>query len=160
MSFAENAPQSQFALNENLILVKQLVNDKTELLSTMADLLYMHGHVKSSYKEALLSREEVFPTGLTTQVSGVAIPHADTSHVNRSAIAMATLQQPVNFQAMDNPNNTVQVEIVIMLAIKEPKSQLKMLQNIVHIIQQNDILTSIIAANSASEVMEILNEHL
>jgi len=160
MHIAENAPENQFALSEELILVKQSVSNKVELLSKMADLLYRHGHVKDSYKEALLSREEVFPTGLNTQVSGVAIPHADSAHVNHSAIAMATLHQPVDFQAMDNPNNTVPVEIVIMLAIKEPKSQLVMLQNIMRILQQNDILVSIKAADSAAEVMEILSQHL
>jgi len=73
---------------------------------------------------------------------------------------MATLHQPVDFQAMDNPNNTVPVEIVIMLAIKEPKSQLVMLQKIIEMIQNKEALEQLHAAQSKSEVVGIVKQYL
>jgi len=159
MSLAE-MQESHFNIGEELILVKQSSKDKNEILMKMAGLMQEQGHVKDSFYNALLEREQVFPTGLMTQVTGVAIPHTDSSHVNRPAIAVATLQSPVQFKAMDNPANDVPVEIVIMLAIKDPESQLKMLQKIMEILQTNDILNRLKQAELSAEVLLVIKEHL
>lgn len=160
MSLAENLPENQLVISEELILVQQADTDKEAVLRSLADLLQRQGYVKASFSSAVLDREKVFPTGLMTQVTGVAIPHTNSSHVNRSAIAIAILQQPVEFMAMDNPASSVPVEIVIMLAIKEPESQLTILQKIMQILNRRLILSGLKNARTTAEVMAILNAHL
>ncbi len=88
----------------------------------MADGLHAAGHVRASYKEALLAREERFPTGLPTQVMAVAIPHTDVEHVERSFISVARLAEPVAFHEM-GANATVDVQAGHQLATPTGPSQ-------------------------------------
>lgn len=105
--------------------------DATALLGAMADDLHAAGHVRASYKEALLAREERFPTGLPTQVMAVAIPHTDVEHVERSFISVARLAEPVAFHEMGANARTVDVQLVCMLAIADKSSQLGTLQALI-----------------------------
>ena len=43
----------------------------------------------------LKEREKVFSTGLNFEEMGIAIPHTDSIHVNRQAIAVGILKEPV-----------------------------------------------------------------
>ena len=158
MSFEKQ--DDKFSIDAELILVNQLSKDKTEILSKMVGLLQEQGYVKETYYSSLLEREKVFPTGLLTQITGVAIPHTDSSHVNRPAIAVATLSDPVQFKAMDNPDKDVPVEIVIMMAIKEPETQLKTLQKVMGILQNNLLLKRLLTAQSSGEILAVVRDHL
>jgi galactitol PTS system EIIA component len=106
-------------------------DDATSLLSTMADELHAAGIVKETFKDALLAREEKFPTGLPTQVMQVAIPHTDVEHVERSFISVARLAQPVAFHEMGANARTVDVRLVCMLAVADKSSQVGTLQALI-----------------------------
>ncbi len=151
--------QEKFGLNENLILVGEKAASKEEVLNKLAGLLGKYGYVKESFFQALLDREEAYPTGLQTTVTGVAIPHTDTEHVIKPALAIATLEAPVFFQAMDNPQEKIPVELVIVMAIKEPAMQLKSLQKIMQILQDKSMLNKIRQAQKAEEVLLALEKH-
>jgi PTS system galactitol-specific IIA component len=134
--------QEQFGLTEDLILVVKKQPQRRGL-NKLAGLLGKYGYVKESFYQALLEREEAYPTGLQTSVIGVAIPHTDTGHVIKPPLAIATLEAPVFFQAMDNPQSKIPVELIIVMAIKEPAMQLKSLQKIMQILQDENILIKI-----------------
>lgn len=151
--------QEKFGLNENLILVGEKAASKEEVLTKLAGLLGKYGYVKESFYQALLEREESYPTGLQTSVIGVAIPHADTGHVIKPALAIATLEAPVFFQAMDNPQEKIPVELVIVMAIKEPAMQLKSLQKIMQILQDENTLTKLRQAQKAKEILVLMKQH-
>ena len=53
------------------------ISSKEEALTYLSDKLIEKGIVKESYKEAILNREKVFPTGLQFEKYGIAIPHTD-----------------------------------------------------------------------------------
>jgi len=161
MSLADNLPEGhQFAVAKELILVQQEVEKREEILANLSDLLYEQGYVKASFKNALLSREKEFPTGLLTKVTGVAIPHTGSNHVIKPAIAIGTLKKPIHFFAMDNPSKTVLVDIVLLLAIRESDSHLAMLQRIMKILHQEDVLIGIQEAKTDTEVMGLIMKHL
>jgi galactitol PTS system EIIA component len=105
--------------------------DATSLLSTMADELHAAGIVKETFKDALLAREETFPTGLPTRVMQVAIPHTDVEHVERSFISVARLAEPVAFHEMGANARTVDVRLVCMLAVADKSSQVGTLQALI-----------------------------
>ena len=73
---------------------------KEEALSYLADKLSSKGIVKESYKQAIIDREHVFPTGLQFEAYGIAIPHTDVEHVNKEQIALMTLKEAVSFYQM------------------------------------------------------------
>lgn len=134
-------------------------NTCSDILSFLADKLKEEGYAKEGYKEAILKREVEYPTGLPAEIK-IAIPHCDHTLVNESAIAIGVLNNTVNFQAMDDPSKTLDVQIVIMLALDEPHGHIEMLQKIVQLIKSSEDLKKIIESTSDEEVLKVINNYL
>lgn len=147
-------------LDKSLIVLELEASDTTGVLKALASLLIREGYVKESYLDAVIAREEEFPTGLPTNGVGVAIPHADGQHVCTPGIAVATLRQPVEFGVMGNPRETVPVAVVFMLAIREPDSQVDMLRQLMGIFQDEGTLLQLRSVTSSDEILKILRVRL
>ncbi len=92
--------------------------------------LFGAGYVKDSFVAATINRESRLPTGLPFLGFNAAIPHTDSEHVIKPGLALATLKNTVTFQNMAFPNGTVDVSLVFLLALEQPKAQIEMLQEI------------------------------
>ena len=147
-------------INEDLILLDLSGKGADELLGKMADNLCGKGFVKSSYKQAILDREKVFPTGLPTKPYGVAIPHADIEHVKVPAISMARFSTPVDFVLMGEESATISVTIAFMLAMKEAHTQLNILQKLMGILQDGEALTFLAKEEHAGAIRAFLQDKL
>lgn len=153
----EDASEHIIEISDELILVNKIVKSSSEIIEELGSLLTLRGYVKASYIQAVLEREEKFPTGLETHVMGVAIPHSDTNHVNRPAIAIASLNKPVIFRAMEDPGKEIEVIFVLMLAIANPKAVVHILRNIFLLLGNEKALTDLKnASKSKSSIKEIL----
>ncbi len=119
------------------------VKTREEALAYLADKLYEKGIVKDTYKEAVIEREKIFPTGLQFSEYGIAIPHTDVEHVKKAQIAVMTLEEPVIFSQMASADIQVPVKIIVMLALKEAHSQLEMLQKIMELLQDSESMNEI-----------------
>jgi len=75
-----------------------------EAIGAIARALVDAGCVKPSFEVAAIARERRSPTGLPFEPDAVALPHAEPEHVERAAVAIATLLQPVAFRQMGSPN--------------------------------------------------------
>ncbi len=144
-------------LKEELIFIDIEARDREEAIEKMAKELYKKGYVKESYINAILDREKVFPTGLPTEEVGVAIPHTDAIHVNKSAMAIGVLKNPVSFQMMGMPEENVNVNIIFMMALDEPKSQIEMLQKLMSIFQEKSLLLRMRQAKTKEEIMQVFS---
>lgn len=133
--------------------------NKTEVLNHLANKLYEENFVKDGYRQAILDREAEYPTGLPAAIK-IAIPHCDHTLVKDSAIAMGVLKKSIDFQAMDDPSVTLDVQIVIMLALNEPHGHIEMLQKIISLIQNKEDLKAIIKATSDEEALEVVKKYL
>jgi galactitol PTS system EIIA component len=134
------------------------VNDSTEIVTLLGDLLYSTGYVYETFTDAALSRERELPTGLPLGGNyNAAIPHTDIEHVKKPGLAMATLTKQVNFKNMVNPEEEVPVNLVILMALEKPKSQVEMLQEIASVLQNADVIENIMIAKNFSEVQEALS---
>lgn len=145
-------------LKEELVLLDIEVNNTDEAIKELATLLYKKGYVKESYIKAVQEREKLFPTGLPTEGAGVAIPHTDAIHVRKDAMAIGILKEPVTFQMMGMPDKTVEVRIMFMMALKEPHSQIEVLQKLMEVFQEDDILKGIKECKKPSEVIKIFSK--
>ncbi|KXG74652.1 Transcriptional regulator ManR [Fervidicola ferrireducens] len=143
-------------LNEDLIETELEAKNKEEVLEVLAKLLIVKGYVKDSYLKAILEREKVFPTGLPTDGVGVAIPHADIDHVLTSGIALAVLKSPVKFNVMGNPTEEVDVRLVFMLAINEPKMQVNLLKNLISLFQDKNLLIKLSDMADKKKIIALL----
>ena len=103
-----------------------------ELFYQVADLLEERKIVKPSYKEALIKREQSFPTGLDMEFLGkdlpnVAIPHTDIEHNLAENVVVVKLEQPVTFHNMIAPAQTVPVSLVFFIINHSSSSQTNIL---------------------------------
>ncbi|WKY47758.1 PTS sugar transporter subunit IIA [Eubacteriaceae bacterium ES3] len=137
------------------IQVNCLAKSQLEAVKLAALPLYELNLVKESFTDAVLEREKSFPTGLPTEI-GVALPHTDSIHVLEEGISILTLKDGVEFQEMGNPKKSVSVDIIFLLAIKNPAKQLGILQKIITIIQNKEILKKIKAADNPEKVYNLI----
>ena len=156
----ERKENNELVIDEKIILVKELIKDKEEIIRKLGGLLLTNGFVKETYTQAVFDRELVYPTGLKARVTGVAVPHTDTIHVNKPAVAIATLKDPVIFNGMGAPETEVSVDIVLMLAIHDPKQVVNVLRKVIFVIEDDEALKNLQAANTKKEIKEIMQAHI
>jgi PTS system galactitol-specific IIA component len=149
-----------FAVDESLILVKDDSQTREEVIRKLGNLLFQNGFVKDSYTQAVLDREITFPTGLQARVAGVAVPHTDTEHVIKPAIAIATLEKPVIFQMMGTPDKEVEVEIVIMLAVHDAKLVIPVLRKVIFVLENDEALRRMQQASTKTEIKDAMLKHI
>lgn len=149
-----------FTIDEKLILVKENFNSREEIITKLGGLLFDNGFVKDTYTQAVLHREITYPTGLPARVAGVAVPHTDTDHVLKPAIAIATLAKPVTFYMMGSPDVEIQTEIVIMLAIHDAKLVIPVLRKIIFILEDDEALLKMKNAKTKTEIKEAMVNHI
>ena len=131
---------------------------RDELLQEMADHLLKKGFVKEGYAEAVLARENKFPTGIPCEPISVAIPHCDRGFVNDTAVLVAKLAQPVTFNRIDDPDETVDVDLAFMLAVNSDEGQLEMLSKIMDLIQNEELVKGVLGAVSPEEISRLALE--
>lgn len=135
-------------IHKKLVFINKDFNDSQAALSYLSQKIEQAGYAKSTYHAAVIEREKKFPTGLPTGKICVAIPHADSIHVNKSTLAVMTLKKPIAFHNMGDPDNTLPVSVLIMMAIAEPRGQLTMLQKIMEVVQNQEHLKALTTYNT------------
>lgn len=142
-------------LTPGRVLLHVPATSADDVIRRLATLLEDEGAVRSSFTEAVLERERTHPTGLP--LAGelhVAIPHADPCHVLAPALAVATLERPVSFRNMADPDEDVPVSVVILMALNDPAAQVEMLQHLASLFQDVDRVREIHDAHSAEELLD------
>ena len=147
-------------IRPELVRIGVQVDDRVQIISELADLLCDLGYVKETFRDAVLARENEFPTGLPTGDICLAIPHADSIHVKESAVAVALLDSPVNFQQMGDPERLLPVQIVLMLAIKDPKAIVPFLARTCSVFQDQLLLSKLLGCRREDQVVDLLEESL
>ena len=141
-------------LSPEAILLNLSAHSSEEVIRALGGILLAQGRVKEDFVAATLKREAEMPTGLPLGGEiNAAIPHVDIEYVNQSALALATLAEPVIFYNMVENDVEVPCRLVIMLALDAPKSQIEMLQEISSVLQQPAVIASIMEAQTADDVL-------
>lgn len=146
-----------FEFDKKAMAVGLEARDREDVLKKMAQLLYNAGYVLDTYGEAIIQRERNFPTGLPTGENGVAIPHTDVCHVKAPMIAVGILKSPVEFNSMGGMEEVVSVKIIFMLAMNNGDNQVKLLSQLMQIIQDQDLLEQLSSAQSVSDICTLLD---
>jgi PTS system galactitol-specific IIA component len=147
-------------IDDNLVEINLKLNSKEEVIKKLSERMLKEEIVKESYLDAVLKREEEFPTALSTENVSFAIPHTDPEHVNRAAVAGALLKDKVNFISMEDYDKEIGVEIVFLLAITDPSKQVKVLQKLMGIMQKEEIVKEILAAEDQNKLVKIFEKRL
>ena len=127
--------------DKEVILFNQDASDNVSALTRLADSMYAKGVVTSEYRDALLKREESFPTGLMTQTIGVA-----------------SLKHPVTFHQMGD-NAEIQVKLIFMLALKKSDDQLSMLQKLMALFQNQEAMDALQKIEQKNDFLDLMKKN-
>lgn len=145
-------------LNEKLIVPDLIAETSSDVFRILGGKLIKEGFCKDSYVQALIDREKEFPTGINMGEIGIAIPHTDRGHVNKGAVAIGILKEPVQFYQMGFTDVEVNVKIVFMLAVDDPEAHLPFLQRILQVLQDQSVLEKLMKVLDKKEVIQIIKE--
>ena len=137
------------------VLIHVKAGTKEEVIGKLYEKLLQNGKVKESFYDAVLEREEMYPTGLKFESWEVAIPHVSPEHVISSAIAIAVLDDPVEFKRMDD-NSSVDVKVVFNIALDKNGKQIEILQDIMTIFADSEKMQRIVNPQASEEVVAIM----
>ena len=132
------------------------VSDKTELLTKLVDVVVGTGGVKDrdALLKVILDREKLMSTGIGY---GVALPHGKSNVVERSVAAVATLREPIDFDALDDKP----VNIVLLLVGTEDNvgAHLRLLSRISRMVGSEQFRTNLLAAHSVEDVVDLFSTY-
>jgi len=146
--------------NESLITYDLQANDAHEVIELLAGRMHAQGFVANDYGAQTWARELIHPTGLPTKPFCIAFPHADADGVSQSALGVAILRQPVTFQNMADPDEGLEVNIVFMLANRDPQEQIQTLRNLAVLCGQPEKLVALRDQSSLQGVESWLRREL
>jgi PTS system galactitol-specific IIA component len=149
-----------FVISEKNMIIDLEADTYQEVIQKLGTLLFKEGFVKDSYVQAVLDREEIFPTGLQFKGGGIAIPHTDSEHVKRSTLGIATLSKDVDFHAMAEPDKIISVSIVMMLAVADKNKVVPVLTKIINILQNETAIAALKNATSKTEIKTVITNHI
>ena len=122
-----------------LILMDIEAKTDQEAIEILAKHLYEKGIVKESYIEAVKEREKVFSTGLNFEEMGIAV---------------GILKKDVKFCHMGMPDEPVACEMMFMMAIEKPESQVDFLGKMMDIFQTEGYLKGLKSCKTPEELAQ------
>ncbi|MGG5318030.1 PTS sugar transporter subunit IIA [Enterococcus sp. AZ072] len=101
-------------IHQELMVVGTKAKSKAEIIEQLGRLLQEKGYVTSAeeYIKDVYLREEEGETGIG---QGVAIPHGKSSAVKETTVAIAVLDQEIEWETLDGKG----VKLIIMFAVKD-----------------------------------------
>ena len=144
-------------ISEKLIEINLAEKTKEAAIKVLADKLKVLDYVHEGYYENVIRREKNFPTGLPTVIP-IALCHTEREFVKKSALAVGTLKNPIEFQEMGTPDRNVKAEIIFLLALNDPKDQVPWLQKMMTVFKSREVMEKIKFAKDSKELASYLKE--
>lgn len=139
----------------NLVKIVDRFDDKNQCLDYMTGLLADSGCMQypDRFLAAVKGREEIMSTGIGREV---AIPHARDLMVNTLRIAVCLLQEPLEFQSLDNEP----VRGVFMIAVPQNSNQeyMMILRSLSEYLKQDDKRTLLLSSKTEEELYAKVRE--
>lgn len=141
-------------IDKDNIFIDPAVGSTSELFALFYKNLFEKCFVRKGFYRALTEREKSYPTGLDTGNIKIAIPHTDPNMIIREGMAVAVLKNPVSFGEMGDPDNSLRVNIVFLLLIKDRKA--KFYRILLNKIKNSDILHKIYKSDNSQALCLLL----
>jgi PTS system nitrogen regulatory IIA component len=140
-------------LSEDAILLDLKGTTKDAIIMEIMDFLVARGRIRDrdAALKAVMERERKMSTGMQ---HGIAIPHGKTDSVDKLVTAMALKKDGVDFGSMDGKPSTI--FIMTLSSISRTGPHIQFLSEISQVLNDPEKREGILAAGTASEVMDIL----
>ena len=137
-------------IKKELIEIDFDVKNQNEYFEKMAKKLNELGYVKDTFLEAILKREEKFPTALPLEPYIVAIPHVEPF------IAASRLKNTIEWREMAANENVLNTRFVFMLGFLEYTDHVNLLQVLIENFQNEELMDKLIEAKDKEKFLELL----
>ena len=145
-------------LDMDLIFTDLTFETPEQAIRYGAQAMWQHGYVKKEYAESVLEREEQFPTGLPTEPFGIAIPHTNSSFVNKDAVCMIRLAHSLPFRQMGDSDTRVDVRLLFLLAVSVGDTHIELLSKLMEMFSDEILLKQMMTAADKETIAEILEQ--
>ncbi|MGM0219167.1 PTS sugar transporter subunit IIA [Enterococcus sp. AZ126] len=145
-------------VQESLLFLQKDYQSKEELFEDVYQSTFKQGLVREDFLQRVQAREEEYPTGIQLETIGAAIPHTDSECVLHEFVAIITNKKPIEFQRMDDKNQTTQAKIIFLLGLNQPHTQLSMLQTLMGLMQNQTHLDRLLNSTEKKEVIDYIAE--
>lgn len=98
-----------------------------DVISAVAAQLEPRGLVTTSWAEAVVERENRFPTALPFEGGPIGIPHANAEHSRGSALVLARMTRPIPVYAMGTSaamSEPLEVSTFLVVSVESPEMHL------------------------------------
>ncbi len=138
-------------LREEFIFLGVKAKDKKQFFRRVMDLLKARNAVRHPQKivKVLLRREKLGPTSLG---GGVALPHARTTELEKTLVAVAYPERPIEFAPGEEP---VKVAIFILNSANMSSSYIQILARLARLLRNPANRKALFEASTASDVLKV-----
>lgn len=144
--------------NKENVYINVKGNNFKDVLKNVAFDLEKKGFVKDSFFNAVIERENNFPTGLEFPSYSIAIPHTDSEHVNDNSIVVIKPENTIIFKDMGTNSKNLEVNVILLLLVSKNDEQVKVLSNIIKKFANDEIYNKILDSNNEQEIYSILTK--
>ncbi|MBX8935509.1 fructose PTS transporter subunit IIA [Enterococcus hulanensis] len=143
-------------IHEELLKVRSVATTKTEVINELGELLQEKGFINSAseFIKDVYLREEEGETGIG---QGVAIPHGKSTAVLETTVAIAVLEQEIEWETLDGEG----VKVVIMFAVKDSDvntTHVLLLQQVAILLANNTFIEAVKNVESADALYKLITE--
>lgn len=141
-------------LNKDNIVLNLEANNKEAAIKKLIESVNIKLHSKEQFYQDVLQRESEISTGLT---NGIAIPHSQSDSVEESFIAIAKINNIIEWETLDNSN----VNFIILIGVpKKDKNNthLSILAQVANKLMDEDIVEAIVFTENKDEIISLLEE--
>lgn len=124
-------------MKSKVYVIEGSPNNWCEAIKDTSSVFLANGDVTDSFYDNCVAREMEFPTGLNTLLP-VAIPHTNADSVINTGVCLLRTTRPVTFSRMEDKEQKVEVNFVLNLAINSAGAQLKALQQVIRLFQNEE----------------------
>lgn len=135
-------------LDKDTIFCNLGLFDKDKVIDFMCNQLETKGFVEKGFKKTVIARENIAPTSIGNMV---ALPHGNSSHVNKSIVSIAVLRDKLDW------GNGEMIKIIFMIALKIDKINTRnIIKDLYQLFDSKKALEKINSCSDPDEVYRLL----
>jgi len=148
----------EIMIREELLFPNMKAKNFQEAVANVGNEMYRKGYVRDTYIDAVIEREKKFPTGLSLENYGIAIPHTERQHVKHSVLGIGSLEEPITVYSMTEPEKEIKINLIFLMAVEDPDGQVNMLKKLMTVLQDKSLLQKIESSKNKEEMFEELSK--
>lgn len=141
-------------ISKDSMTLQASVESKSEAIDMLVELQVKGGRIadKAEYKKGILAREELSSTAIG---EGIAIPHAKSEAVTAPSLAVMTVPEGVDYDAMDEEPSYL---FFMIAAPNDGDVHLDVLARLMTVLMDEELREKLIAAKSKEEFLDLIDK--